>query len=219
MTKKIKLPVIVKPNTLGSSIGISVAKTTEQLTEAIELAFVFDNNILIEELVQNLKEINISVMGDGQNCICSVTEQPQNKGEFLSFSNKYLDNTSSKTEQIQKGMQNLSRIIPANISTTQIEQVEVLAKKVFAILRAKGVVRIDFLMDTKTEEIFVNEINTIPGSFAFYLWEKSGISFDKLVDMLVEIAESSMREQNKLTTKFTSSVLKSSGAKSPKMLS
>lgn len=215
--KHLTLPVIVKPNTLGSSIGISIAKTEEELFEAIDLAFMFDNNILIEQLVQNLKEINISVMGDGEDCVCSVTEEPQNKGEFLSFANKYLSEVSSKKPQKQSGMQNLSRTMPANISKDKIAQIEKLAKQVFVLLRSKGVVRIDFLMDTNSEQIFVNEINTIPGSFAFYLWEKSGLSFDKLVDRLVEIAENSTNRQNKLTTSFVSSVLNGScGAKSPK---
>ena len=82
-----------------------------------------------------------------------------------------------------------------------------LAKKIFAVTRSKGVVRIDFMIDADTQKVYANEINTIPGSFAFYLWEKSGISFSKLIDRLIEIAENSKKESNKLTTSFMSSVL------------
>lgn len=204
---QIDLPVIVKPSRLGSSIGISVAKTIDELKEAVDLAFMFDENIIVEKLVENLKEINISVLGDGVNAVCSVTEEPQNRGEFLSFSSKYLSGAKNENN----GMQNISRIMPANIDNQTIRNIENLAKKIFALLDCKGVVRIDFMQNTQTNELFVNEINTIPGSFAFYLWEKTGLSFEKLIDRLIEIAINSNQSQNKLTSSFSSCVLSNNG--------
>ena len=250
--KKVELPVIVKPNSLGSSIGISVCRTIDELIDGIKLAFLFDEKVLIEKLVQNLKEVNISVLGDGKDCIVSATEEVQNKGEFLTFEKKYLSSnfpnkTQNKVKNNQKnskieaknsnfatkskkelefltnkvdsetqnnkssgtknGMQNLDRIIPANITKTQKKLIENLAKKIFIATNSKGVVRIDFMIDTKTQKVYANEINTIPGSFAFYLWEKCGITFDKLADRLIEIASNRNKEQEKLISNFDSSVL------------
>lgn len=220
--KQISLPVIVKPNTLGSSIGISVAKTDEELQTALDLAFLFDEYVVIEKLVQDLKEVNISVLGYGENCVCSVTEQPNNNDEFLTFKDKYMSgakqNTGDKLSKNQNGtklngMQNLSRLVPADISEKDTKKIEKLAQQVFALLKCKGVVRIDFMIDNQTGKIYVNEINTIPGSFAFYLWEKSGVKFDILLDKLIEIAQNEFLNQNLLTTTFNTSVLKSGANK------
>lgn len=240
--KQIDLPVIVKPNSLGSSIGISVAKTDEQLQQALDLAFVFDEYVVIEKLVEDMTEVNISVLGEGENCVCSVTEQPKNNDEFLTFKDKYLSGQKQKEgskqyeiakdtkqngklndndikKQIDKlrgdvqhgnklnGMQNLSRIVPANISVAQTEKIKKLAQKIFTLLNCKGVVRIDFMIDNKQGKIYANEINTIPGSFAFYLWEQSGVKFDVLLDKLIELAIHSKLKQNMLTTTFNTSVL------------
>lgn len=243
ITKKIKLPVVVKPNSLGSSIGISVCKNLEELLEGIKLAFLFDEKVLIEKMVENLKEVNISVLGDGKNCIVSIAEEVQNKGEFLTFEKKYLSNDisckssqNSKTNvnnkkelilnndldnannknnnsaSVKNGMQNLDRTIPANITKTQQKQIENLAKKIFVATNSRGVVRIDFMIDTKTQKVYANEINTIPGSFAFYLWEKCGITFDKLADRLIEIAISSKQNKEKFVSNFNSLVLNQSSA-------
>ena len=205
--KDINFPVIVKPNSLGSSIGISVCKSQEQLLEALKLVFCFDGVALIEKYIENLKEVNISVLGDENNMYCSITEQPVSKG-ILSFEKKYFAE-SSKTELqgTKNGMQSMGRIIPADITKKQKKTIENLAKKIFAVTRSKGVVRIDFMIDCDTKKVYANEINTIPGSFAFYLWEKSGINFSVLIDKLIEIAETSKKETDKLTTIFLSSVL------------
>lgn len=212
--KDINFPVIVKPNSLGSSIGISVCNDAEELYEALKLVFCFDDVALVEKYIKNLKEVNISVLGDKNDMICSVTEQPVSNG-ILSFEKKYLSNSTkqvnvsktNKTVGTKNGMQSMGRIIPADITKKQESTIKNLAKKIFAVTKSKGVVRIDFIIDTDTQKVYANEINTIPGSFAFYLWEKSGISFSKLIDRLIEIAENSKKESNKLTTSFMSSVL------------
>ena len=205
--QKIDFPVVVKPNSLGSSIGISVCKDAEQLTDALKLAFCFDNVVLIEKCIQNLKEVNISVLGTVENHICSETEQPVSKG-LLSFEKKYLAGRTKKMPSGTKnGMQNADRIIPADITKKQKKTIENLAIKIFKATNSKGVVRIDFLIDEISGKVYANEINTIPGSFAFYLWQKSSITFDKLIDKLIEIALMEHRHKQTLTNKFSSSVL------------
>ena len=231
--KKIELPAIVKPNSLGSSIGISVCKNYDELVDGLNLAFMFDDKAIVERLVENLKEVNISVLGDRENSIVSITEEVINKGEFLTFDKKYLTghakqkvekntkNSEIIKEKQQKnanfqqksnigtknGMQNLDRIMPANITKLQKEKIETLAKRIFNVTNSKGVVRIDFMINSKTGKIYANEINTIPGSFAFYLWERSGIKFDALLDKLVDIAINHKSEKDKLLSNFVSSVL------------
>ena len=204
---KINFPVIVKPNSLGSSIGISVCKNKDELLEALKLVFCFDDVALVEKYIKNLKEVNISVLGDNNNMTCSITEQPVSNG-VLSFEKKYFaENSKTANRGTKNGMQSMGRIIPADITKGQEKTINNLAKKIFAITRSKGVVRIDFMIDVDTQKVYANEINTIPGSFAFYLWEKSGISFAELIDRLIDIAENSKNEDDKLTTTFMSSVL------------
>ena len=211
--KNAKFPLIVKPNNLGSSIGISVCKNQTELQNALKLAFQFDDVALVEKYIEDLKEVNISVLGDSHIAICSVTEEPKNNGGILTFAKKYMSGAknakmhSSKTTGTKNGMQNEQRNIPANITQRQERQIKTLAKKIFACLGAKGVARIDFMIDNNTQKVYANEINTIPGSFAFYLWEKVGIPFSKLLDKLIEIALVHSKNQNKLTTTFASSVL------------
>lgn len=208
--EKLGYPVIVKPNTLGSSIGVSLCKNKEELFDALTLAFEFDNLVLVEKCIQNLIEVNISVLGDSENFILSSTEEVLNKG-FLSFSKKYLSQKSTKTETktagSKSGMQNMDRIIPARLTKTQARQIDNLAKKIFLCLNAKGVIRIDFMIDCDTQKVYANEINTIPGSFAFYLWQKNGINFTNLVDRLVQIAEYDFKQKSKLMSTFSSNVL------------
>ncbi len=250
ITKKLKFPVVVKPNSLGSSIGISFAKNKEELLDALNIAFMFDDKVIIEKCIKNLLEVNISVLGDGADCILSQTEEVQNESGLLSFEKKYLSNTPSKTskkENLQKnnvkwqknsqnnqnlikkdikiknlsvktqnnlttystkiGMQNLGRIMPARISKEQSRLINRLAKKIFEITNSKGVVRIDFMIDKKTSQVYANEINTIPGSFAFYLWQRKGYDFTKLADKLIDIAINHFKQKSKLLSTFNSSVL------------
>ena len=195
---RLEYPVVVKPNSLGSSIGISICQNEDMLIDALKLAFNFDNLALVERCITNLQEVNISVLGDGKNCLCSVTEQPLANG-LLSFEKKYLSGTTKiASVGTKNGMQNADRIIPAKLSKREENYIQKLAKKIFEITNSKGVVRIDFLVDREKNKIYANEINTIPGSFAFYLWQKSGIEFDELLDRTIQIAINHQTEQNKL---------------------
>ncbi|MDO5021762.1 MAG: D-alanine--D-alanine ligase family protein [Eubacteriales bacterium] len=182
--EKLEYPVFVKPSNLGSSIGISRADNREELILAIDLACEYDRRILIEKGLDRPIEVNCSVLGFDKEIRASVLEMPSTGGRALSFFDKYLRDGGGK------GMASLSRIIPAPIGEEMTEQIKQLSKKVFRLLDCKGVVRIDWMIDVNTEELYITEINTIPGSMAFYLWNKSDppIRYPKLIDMLVKYA-------------------------------
>lgn len=197
-------PMIVKPANLGSSIAVTKVKNKSELADAIELASQFDRRIIVEKCMEDVIEINCSVLGY-KNLEASVCEQPVKTAEFLSYEDKYM-NGSKNT-----GMASLSRIIPAKISDDLTKLIQETAKKVFKVLDASGVARIDFFVDIKKKKIWVCEINTIPGSISFYLWEKSGYPFAKLIDKLVEVAEERFSDRKKTQYSFPSNLLQTLG--------
>ncbi len=176
-------PVIVKPASLGSSVGISQASNRTELTRAIADAERYCSRILVERMITDLKEINCSVLGSCDEYQMSVCEEPLRSGEILSYKDKYMSGGKSS-----KGMQSTKRRIPADLPEVTRERIQFLAGETFRVLSCSGVARIDVMIDGASGDIYVNEINTIPGSLSFYLWEASGISFDKLMDKLVDIA-------------------------------
>ena len=214
--KEFSYPLIIKPTNLGSSIGINKVKNRESLLNAIEVAFSFSNLILVERAIVDMKEINCSVLGDRFEAISSTLEEPIGNGDILDFSDKYLSNKKGKTGKIKKvsygnkntGMASLSRKIPAEIDKNIEEEIKQTAIKVFKLLGCAGVSRIDFIMDTKKNEVYVNEINTIPGSLSFYLWETSGIKYIELIDRLIDIAKNNYRREKNLNFVFDSNILK-----------
>lgn len=203
---KIGYPVIIKPANLGSSVGISKAASREELIESVENAEKFSTRIIVEDMVENLKEINCSVLGDCDEYQMSILEEPIKSGDFLSYEDKYMGGT--KTTQ---GMQASQKRIPADLSKEMTERIQFLAGETFRVLSCHGVSRVDVIVDGKTNEIFVNEINTIPGSLSFYLWEATGISFDKLMDKLVQLALKRKREAGLKTTNFDQNIFNLSG--------
>lgn len=200
LDEKLKYPMFVKPANLGSSIGVTRVENKKELKEALEVGFCYDSRVLIEEAIDLEKEVNISVMGGNGRYEVSVTEQPMTKSELLSFEDKYLG--QSKT----KGMASAKRVIPAMISDQQKKKIENMAKSYFRMIGGNGLARIDFMVDKKGE-IYFNEINTIPGSLAFYLWDKSGYPFPKLVTKLLELAVEDWQEKQKRVTTFESNIL------------
>jgi len=179
---KLSYPLFVKPANLGSSIGISKAKNREDLVDAIEVAIRYDRKIIIEQAVENLREINCAVLGFDDEVITSLCEEPIGWEEILSFEDKYV-----KTNEKGGKSSGERRIIPAGIEDNIRQEIEQLAKKAFITIDGRGVSRIDFLLDANNN-IYINEINTLPGSIAFYLWEGKGYSFKKLIDELISIA-------------------------------
>lgn len=184
-------PLFVKPANLGSSIGISKAKNREELMDAIEIAIRYDRKIIIEKAVDNPREINCAVMGYDDKVIASLCEEPLGWDEILTFEDKYI---RSNTKGL--GKEGSRRIIPADIGDDLRERIEELAKKAFMAIDCSGNARIDFLVDEE-EKVYVNEINTLPGSIAFYLWERKGYPFSKLIDEMIEIALKVHEEKNR----------------------
>lgn len=199
-------PVIVKPACLGSSVGISKAYNEEQLIDAIEEALKYDYKILIEKAVENLIEVNCAVIGDYTYQKTSVIEQVIQNDEILSFNDKY-QNSSSK----EKGMASTNRIIPANISASLTKEIEEVSKKAFRVLNLAGNTRIDYLIDANTDTLYLNETNTIPGSLAFYLWDKVNLPFNEMCDEMIRGAIFHRREQELRVYTFTSNVLYNAG--------
>ncbi len=218
-------PVIVKPVNLGSSVGISKANDRDGLYTALDTAFSFSPRVLVEKAVENLREINCSVLGDADDAAPSVCEEPVNSDEILSFKDKYLSGGKSAKSGAAKsgGMSSLKRRCPAEIPDDLRDRVQELAVATFKALGCSGVSRIDFLNNTRTGELYVNEINTIPGSLSFYLWEETGLSFAGLMDRLVELAFKRQREREALTFSYDSNILDAvslggaKGAKGSKM--
>ena len=214
--EKLRYPVIVKAGNLGSSVGIKKAKDTESLKEAIEYSMQFSDRVMVENAIVNLKEVNCSVMGDTSNAMPSECEEPVGSDEILSYQDKYVSGGKTKTGEVaggSKGMATLKRKLPAEISKEMKEEIQKLAVETFKVLGCNGVSRIDFLVDNDTNEVFVNEINTIPGALSYYLWEATGKTFEQEIDELVEIALKRKREREKLVFSYDQNILALSGTK------
>ena len=198
-------PVIVKPINLGSSVGISKAADREELEEALTLAFTFARKVLVEPAIQQLQEINCAVLGDELEAEASECEEPLNAEDILTYEDKYIGGGKSKGGS--KGMASLSRAIPAHISPERREEIRQMAVKGLQCLGCSGVARIDFMIDRETDRVYLNEINTIPGSLAFYLWEPLGLKYTQLLERMIQLALKRHRENEKLTFSFETNVL------------
>ncbi len=212
---KIDYPVIVKPVNLGSSVGIKVAKDREGLEEALEYAFQFSQKLLIEKAITNLREINCAVLGDYESAGASECEEPIANDEILSYEDKYVGGSKGGSE----GMRSARRELPAKLDLETRDEIRRLAVKTFQALNCNGVSRIDFMIDKDTDRIYVNEINPIPGSLAFYLWEALGKPYPELLDDMVKLALKREREEENLMSSFESNILQNanlSGAKGVK---
>lgn len=202
--EQIVYPVIVKPIDLGSSIGIKKANNREELEEAVDYAFQFATQILIERAIENLMEINCSVLGDYEEAIASECERPISTDEILSYDDKYV---SGGKKTGSEGMATLKRELPADIPEDVKEAIQYLAVSTFKVLNCNGVARIDFMIDVQTGEIFVNEINTIPGSLSFYLWNATGIQYDEQLDKMIQLALKREREQKSVSYSLDTNIL------------
>ena len=204
--EKIGYPVIVKPANIGSSVGIGRAADRDQLIDKVEDAVKYSSRLIVEHMVDNLKEINCSVLGDCDEYECSVLEEPIKSAEILSYEDKYMGGTKGA-----KGMQASQKRIPADLPADVTERIQFLAGETFRVLGCHGVSRVDIIIDDDTKDIYVNEINTIPGSLSFYLWEATGLTFDKLMDRLVKLALKRKREQGQKTVSYDQNIFSLSG--------
>lgn len=210
--KKLGYPVIVKPATLGSSVGIKTAKNVEEVKMAIDDAIKYDHKIVVEKLVENLMEVNISVLGNYENQQVSAIEQVITSSDFLTYEDKYIGGKSKGKLggkfKTSKGMVSANRIIPAPLKGDMKEEIEKVAVNAFKALGSSGVVRIDFLVDTKNNKVYINEVNNIPGSLSFYLWEPIGKEYTELLDDLVNIGIRDYKKRIAKTHSFETNILK-----------
>lgn len=236
--KQFKYPVIVKPVNLGSSIGIKKANDKEGLIEALELAFSFSDIVIVEKAIVNMREINCAVIGDKFTYETSELEEPFGNDEILSFADKYMSGSGAKGSKlraktgntynknslgakqvnvgakqcessgVKSGMASLKRRIPAELDEGTRNKIREYAIKAFKYMGCSGVARIDFIIDKDNGNIYANEINAIPGSLSYYLFEPMGIKFPELIDKLINIAIENYKRRERLNYTFESSVLK-----------
>lgn len=213
--KKLKFPVIVKPATTGSSIGITICENEEKLIEGIDDAIQYDNKIIVEEVVENLKEVNIAIIGNYESQKVSEIEEVLSKNKFLTYSDKYIGSGKGKLKGIKsnslktssKGMATANRKLPAELEKNTKEEIEDIATKAFKAIGTAGNARIDFLIDQKTNKVYINEINSIPGSLAFYLWDAKHINFTQVLDDMINIGIKDYKKRMSKTHSFESNIL------------
>ena len=210
----LKYPVIVKPATTGSSVGINVCENETKLVEAIDEAIQYDSKIVVEEVVENLKEVNIAVMGNYEHQKVSVIEEVLSNNKFLTYTDKYIGGGKGKMKggvktpvKGSKGMASTSRKLPADLSEKTRKEVEDIAIRAFKGLGSAGNSRIDFLIDEKTNKVYINEINSIPGSLAFYLWDAKDINFTQVLDDMINIGIKDYKKRLSKTHSFESNIL------------
>lgn len=210
--KQLGYPVYTKPANLGSSIGVSRAENRDELRDALDLAFEYDRRVLVEKGLTRPIELNCSVIGYDGEAEASPIEMPISGEEFLDFHEKYLAQGGSK------GMASLHRVVPAPIEEGLRDRIQEMSREIFRMMDCKGVVRIDYMFDRESGNLYITEINTIPGSLAFYLWENAGVPYRKLIDRMVELAERAHADKNQANYAYTSDILQgaSFGAKGSK---
>jgi D-alanine-D-alanine ligase len=212
-------PAFVKPAVLGSSIGVACASNRDDLRFALEVASSYGRRLLVERALEDFIEVNCAVLGN-DDPIPSVCEQPVRGTEVLSYADKYLRGTKAPGgsdagagpasgqagDKLGGGMQTAQRLIPAPIPDDLTARIQALAVAAFRAIDGAGIARVDFLL-TRDGEVYVNEINTLPGSLSFYLWEPSGVSFPQLIDRLVALALERHADRQRTTYSYDSDLL------------
>ena len=210
---KLGYPVIVKPANLGSSVGIGCAHNREELIDKVDAAEQYSTRLIVEYMVKDLQEINCSVIGDCNEYRMTVLEQPLTSQDILTYTDKYMGGTKGA-----KGMAASQKKFPADLPDAETKRIQFLAGETFRALSCHGVSRVDVMIEGKSErdasgcrKIFVNEINTIPGSLSFYLWEGSGLKFDEEMEHLVQLALKRKREQGMKTVSYDQNIFSLGG--------
>lgn len=210
---KLKFPLIVKPASTGSSVGIGFCDNEEELKTAIDEAIQYDSKVLVEEVVQNLKEVNIAVMGNYEHQKVSEIEEVLSADKFLTYADKYIGSSKGKlkggvkSRTKSKGMASTNRKLPAELDDKMRAEIEQIAKEAFKALGTSGNTRIDFLVDEKSGKVYINEINSIPGSLAYYLWEAKDIPFTKVLDEMINIGIKDYKKRMGKTHSFETNIL------------
>jgi D-alanine-D-alanine ligase len=205
ITSQFAYPVFVKPVTLGSSIGIARVEDERLLRASIDVAANLDRKIMVEAAVVGCIEINCSVMGDDREMRASVLEQPVSWEQFLTYEEKYLRGG--------EGMKSAQRIIPAPITPELTTRIQTMAVDAFRAIDGRGITRIDFLVRPEQGEVFLNEINTLPGSLSFYLWAETGMNGRAVVDRLVALARDAHAEKRRNTYNYQTNLIAMTAAR------
>ncbi len=200
--KKLHWPIFVKPVHLGSSIAITKVKKEDELENAIEVAFHYDDKVLVEESVENLTEVTLPIMGNEVLQLGGI-ERPLNKKEFFDFQDKYISGNKKGG-----GVNSEYSEIPAQIGEELTREVKNLGEKTYHVLNCEGIARIDFLINNETRKVYVNEVNTLPGGLYDHNWRKMGVSGVDLVTKLISLAEERFITNKKITYTFQSDILK-----------
>lgn len=204
--QKLNLPLFVKPSKLGSSVGITKVNDIKDFDKAVRDALQYDTKVIVEQGINNLKEANISVLGNHEYQELSEIEEVLTSNEFLTYADKYLGNKKGKIIK-SKGMASAMRNIPANLPNDIKDEIRRQAKIIFRVLNTSGVCRIDFLIDTKENKVYTEEINTIPGSLSFYLWEPAHKNYKELLDEVISIALKDYKKRKNIVYSFETNIL------------
>lgn len=200
--EKLTWPLIIKPARLGSSIGISKAKTEEELEFSIEVALHYDEKVIVEECIEDLMDLTVAVLGN-ENPITSLIQESVYSKDFFSYEDKYLEDGGAQLGNAEKKL-----IIPASLDDEASKQIKELAVDIYKIFGCNGTARVDFLYSKSKKEFYANEINPLPGTLYHHLWKKSGIELKDLLSKLIDFAKDRQEKKNKLTHTFDSVILK-----------
>lgn len=207
MANDLGYPLVIKPANLGSSIGISIVNNDQEFIEGVLLASTYDFKIVVEKAISKLREVNCSVLGDVYEMDVSLIEEVVMEDKILSYQDKYLSNQKSKSSPKSAGMASTKREVPAKLSPDLENEIYTLSKAVVRVLNSSGVCRIDFLIDEENKKVYVNEINSMPGSLAFYLWKPKDVDFTEIMDKLVKQAIDRQRRREKMTFSYQTNIL------------
>lgn len=203
---KLNYPVIIKPASLGSSVGIEICNDKTELENGLTNGFGYDHKIVIEEALNGFEEYNISVFGTFDDYQTSVIEKVLKSEEFLSYEQKYVAG-SKKTGAKSSGMASLSREVPANIDESVAKEIEKQARESYRALCCNGLVRFDIMIDSEGI-VYINEVNNVPGSLSYYLWEATGFEYQEMLTKMIDQAVNKFYKDQKLVQSFDTNVLK-----------
>ena len=206
---KLGYPVIVKPARLGSSIGINYVKKARDIESALEEAFTYDEKVIVEETIENLLEVDCAVYGNHELMETSFIGEMMTKNDFLTFEDKYLNGKSKKVSSLKTSNKTSTNgfKIPAKFDKKLETEIYDYSKRAFRALNLKGVTRFDFLINSLTKQVYLNEPNTIPGCLAFFFFTPKDISYKQLLDTLITLSIKDYKEEKKKISNFESNVL------------
>ncbi len=179
--RKLRFPLFIKPARAGSSIGISKVNQPDDLDKAVRLGFYYDNTVVVEEAVPNVADLTCAVLSDGKEIVTSVIQEAKFENEFFDFEGKYIEDGGAQTGQAPKNL-----IIPAKVPDAVAEQIRNYSLEIFKKLRGNGTLRVDYLLDTQTNDLFAVEINTLPGTLYHHLWKASGVDMTQVLMYMLQ---------------------------------